>query len=212
MKKTVLEKNEEYANKYVQDVSNPTIPKNLRNFISKREISKVIDLGCGDGFFIRGLKIFDNSIKIVGIDISSRRINNLKRKFSKDKFYCRDVCDTKLKEKFDFVYSSQVIEHVEDDKKMVKEINKLTKSKGYVYVSSVIKKSWAIYQYRNNGKFVLDPTHEKEYKNKKEFLDLFKKDFKLISCNISKVTRRKFGILFTIPGFFHIDGFWQKRK
>jgi 2-polyprenyl-3-methyl-5-hydroxy-6-metoxy-1,4-benzoquinol methylase len=212
MKKTALEKNKEYANKYVQDVSNPILPVYLRNFIHNKKISKIIDLGCGDGFFIRGLKIFDNSIKVTGVDISSRRIQNLKKIFSKDKFYCTDVCDTKIRDKFDFVYSSQVIEHMENDKKMVEEITRLTKSKGYVHVSSIIKKPLAIYQYKNNGKFVLDPTHEKEYKNQKEFLDLFQKDFKLISSNISKVTRKKFGILFTIPGFFHVEGFWQKRK
>lgn len=50
---------------------------------------------------------------------------------------------------------------------MVKEMARLLAPKGILLVSSVIKKPWAIYKYRNKGKFTLDPTHEKEYNKKK---------------------------------------------
>lgn len=208
---TALKKNKEYSNRYVQQIKNPEIPPEIDEILETKKIKSLIDLGCGDGIFIHALKRKYPKLKIVGIDISERRIKGLKKKFPNDKFYCRDVCNTKLKEKFDFVYSSQVLEHVESDKKMINEMKKLLKNNGTLFVSSVIKKPWAIYKYRNNGKFTLDPTPEKEYSNKEEFLDLFKKDFRLIKLRISKTTRRKFGLTFHIPGFFEIHGFWKKR-
>ncbi len=209
--KTALEKNKEYSEKYIQKIINPQIPKEINKILKTKKIKSFIDLGCGDGILIHALKKEYPKLKIVGIDISKRRIGSLKKKFPKDKFYCRNVCYTKIKEKFDFVHSSQVLEHVEKDYEMVIEMKRLLKNNGILFVSSVIKKPWAIYKYRNNGKFTLDPTHEKEYKNKEEFLDLFKKDFKLINLNVSKTIRKKFGFTFHIPGFFEIHGFWEKR-
>ncbi len=212
MKKTALEKNKEYSEKYIQKIDNPSIPFYLKEILKSKKINSFMDLGCGDGILIHAIKKEFPQIKVVGIDISKRRIDGLKKKFTKDKFYCMNVCDTKLKNKFDFVHSSQVIEHVSSDKEMVKEISRLIKTDGILFCSSVIKKSWAIYQYRNNGKFVLDPTHEREYKNQKEFLDLFKEDFKLIKSWIVPVRRRVLGISIKIPGYYLIFGIWKKRK
>lgn len=209
--KTVLEKNREYSEKFIQPIKNPKLPNEIKNILEKEKIKSMIDLGCGDGAIVEAVKKEFPRISIFGVDISSRRINRLKEKFPKEKFFISDVCNTKLKERFDFVYTSQVIEHVEDDKKMVKEINKLLKKNGILFCSSVIKKPWAIYQYRNNGKFVLDPTHEREYKNEKDFLGLFKNDFTLEKYGISKTKRKKFGITFRIPGFYEVWGIWIKK-
>jgi len=211
MKKTAIEKNIEYSNKFIQPIKNPVVPLEIKEIIEKEKVKSLIDLGCGDGILIHAIKRGFPKIKITGIDISPRRINGLKEKFSEGKFYVRDVCNTKIKKKFDLVYSSQVIEHVSSDEKMVIEIARLLKKNGILFCSSVVKKRWAIYKYRNNGKFVLDPTHEKEYKTPKEFLDLFKKDFNLINCSISQTSRRKFGIQIKIPGFYEIQGVWRKR-
>ena len=88
-------------------------------------------------------------------------------------------------------------------------MNCLLKKEGFLYVSSVIKKSWAIYKYRNKGKFVLDPTHEREYRSKEEFLNLFKNKFKLLKLKIYPVKRKKI-ITFTIPGYYIIETLWKK--
>jgi ubiquinone/menaquinone biosynthesis C-methylase UbiE len=211
MKKSILEKNKEYSEKFIQPMNNLYLSKKIKEIIDKENIQSIVDLGCGDGNFIRSVKKEYPQMRVVGVDISPRRINGLKVKFPEDKFYIRDCCDTKLKETFDLVYSSQVIEHVSNDKKMIEEMFRLLKRKGILYCSSVIKKPWAIYKYRNNGRFVLDPTHEREYKNEKDFLKLFKKKFKLISYDINKTKRKKCGIKFRIPEFYEISGIWSKR-
>ena len=209
--KTALEKNINYSEKIIQPMGNSEVPNEIRKIILKNKIKSMIDLGCGDGILIHAIKKEFPKIKVTGIDISPRRIEGLKKKFPKDKFLVKDVCDTGLKEKFDFVHSSQVLEHVPSDTKMVIEMKRLLKEYGILFCSSVIKKPWAVYKYRNNGKFVLDPTHEKEYKDVKEFLDLFRKDFRLVSYSSNQTSRRKFGRRFKIPGFYEVSGIWRKK-
>jgi len=52
---------------------------------------------------------------------------------------------------------------------------------GIVYISTVFKKWYAWYFYRNKGKWVIDPTHKREYVRDEELLELFDKEkFKLL--------------------------------
>ena len=207
----IFEKNRKYSEKFLQPLGPPKLPKYLNQILNKEKPKSFIDLGCGDGIIISGVKKEFPKIKITGIDISPRRINGLKERFPQDNFYIKDVCNTQLKNKFDFVYSSQVIEHVPSDKKMIKEINRILSKNGTVFVSSVIKTGPMVYKYRNKGKFVLDPTHEREYLNAAEFLNLFKKNFRLIKFWVEPVKRRIFRMEVKIPRYFLIYGFWKKR-
>jgi len=210
--KSALQKSLEYAEKFIQPIGNSRVPEYIRKIINEERISSIIDLGCGDGILIYELKREFPKIKITGIDISPRRIKGLKKRFPKEKFYCRDVCNTKIKDKFNMVHCSQVIEHVENDRELISEMKKLLKKNGILVVSSVIKRSFAIYKYWNKGKFVLDPSHEREYKNQKEFLNLFKEDFILIKSWVVPVKRRFILSEIKIPGYYLVYGIWKKRK
>ena len=63
----------------------------------------------------------------------------------------------------DIIVSTQVIEHVPDDVAMAKEMYRVLSDYGTVYLSTVFKKPYGWYFYRNNGRWVLDPTHVREY-------------------------------------------------
>ncbi len=206
--KSALNANKEYSEKYVQKIGGSSTPQMVFPLLKKTK--KIVDLGCGDGAIVSSLISSFKEKEIIGVDISPRRINGLKEKFPKRSFLCEDICKTSLKNKqFDLVISTQVIEHVKNDKKLIEEIDRITKKGGHIYVSSVIKKPWAVYKYRKNGKFVLDPTHEREYKSKEEFLDLFKDKFKLMGIKIYPVKRKK-GITIKIPGYYIIETLWKK--
>src|SRR4030042_13109 len=199
--KNALEKNKEYSDNYVQKIEGLEIPELIKKII--KDSKNILDLGCGYGQILQAIKEEYPKKNLTGVEISPVRIDFLNKKIPNCKFLCKDVCDTKLKDKsFDLIISTQVIEHLEDDKELVNEMLRLCKKKGYIYVTSVIKKPWAIYKYRNKGKFVLDPTHEKEYKNSKEFLDLFKDKFKLIHGKVFPVKRKLFSFKLKIPGYY----------
>ena len=74
------------------------------------------------------------------------------------------ACEVPVADKsIDVFVSTQVIEHVPDDVAMANEMYRVLSDRGTVYLSTVFKKPYGWYFYRNNGKWVLDPTHVREY-------------------------------------------------
>lgn len=205
---SALEKNRIFSNKTSQGLKNPEIPKMILGLIPSSK--KILDLGCGEGGMIRAILNKFSQKEIIGVDISPRRIELLRKKFPKHKFLCEDVNKTSLKKnEFDLIICTQVIEHVENDKKLIDEIYRILKIRGKLYITSVIKNPWAIYKYRNNNKFVLDPTHEREYSSEQEFISLFRERLKLIKIKKNPVKRKLFFEI-RIPGYYTVDTLWEK--
>ena len=137
----------------------------------------VIDLGCGDGrllFSLQKKELLSNAERIIGVDLSPQRIQNLRGNVKGAIGIVSDACNVKRLENevFDVVISSQLIEHLPNDIDLLQEIRRLVKGDGVVYISSVIKKWYGFYIYRNKGRFRLDPTHVREYSSKEIFLNL----------------------------------------
>lgn len=136
-----------------------------------------IDLGCGDGkAIVRLSKLIRNHTWFIGIDISMKRCRNAKRLKLKNLHIIRaDALNTPFREKcFRLVNCSMLIEHVKDDRHLLLEIYRIIEKNGVLVISTVLKKKYGIYFYRRNGKFVLDPTHLREYISEDEFLSLLR--------------------------------------
>ena len=89
----------------------------ILKYIKKSSFRKILDFGCSDGYFIEILKKNIKS-EIVGIDCDKSQINICKSK--------NIVAYTNLdeiKEKFDFIYSLNTLEHILDDDEILKQIN-----------------------------------------------------------------------------------------
>jgi ubiquinone/menaquinone biosynthesis C-methylase UbiE len=153
----------------------------------------LVDLGCGDGSLLYALyhnNLLKDSKHIVGVDISKTRIKRLS-------YFCpfadgiiADVQDlSQIHDNyFDIAISTQVIEHVPSDFKMLQEVNRILKSGGYLYISTVIKKRCGFWIYWNKG-FKLDPTHVREYSSDQQFINLLRKTgFKVIKVETKNVT------------------------
>lgn len=79
-----------------------------------------------------------------------------------------------------------VIEHV-DDRQFVSEIHRVLRPQGIALISSVVKRKWAWYFYKNeHGERVLGPTHLREYKSIAEFTRLFQSGFDLIDVQTTQ--------------------------
>jgi 2-polyprenyl-3-methyl-5-hydroxy-6-metoxy-1,4-benzoquinol methylase len=136
----------------------------------------ILDLGCGDGSILFALyktgflKPADN---VVGVDLSETRIKRVRMALP----FVRGIISNALNieelpdSSFDFIICSQLIEHV-DDKLLLLEIDRLLAKRGLAYISTVVKKSYAVYFYFKEGSFRLDPTHVREYSSEKEFITL----------------------------------------
>jgi 2-polyprenyl-3-methyl-5-hydroxy-6-metoxy-1,4-benzoquinol methylase len=79
--------------------------------------SLVLDFGCGTGFFIK--KLIEKGLNVIGIDFYTPKINGAKFIKIKD---VKDLKKIDLKEKFDTIIASEVLEHLTNY-----EINKVMK-------------------------------------------------------------------------------------
>jgi len=186
---------EEYS-KIAPQYYSEVIPELLKKYLFNRQFTTFLDCGCGDGSLLNTLfkNNFLNNKKVLAIDLSQNRIERIKLLNSNIVASVDNAEEMKTIENgsIDFFVSTQVIEHL-DDKKMVSSIYRVLKKDGLIYISTVFKKWYGWYFYRNNEKWVIDPTHLREYKKDCELLGLFDCDkFKLLE---NKKTLLKFPII-----------------
>lgn len=189
------------------------IPELFFKFLDKTDWETYLDLGCGDGFLLRVLNkkgYFDNKI-VYAIDLSRNNINLVTKINKSFRCFVDDACNIKSIQtnSIDFLVSTQVIEHVQDDESMVKEITKVLNKNGTVYLSTVFKK-WTKRRTYNlflsvipfifsllifgklhkcDGKWALDATHRREYTQDNQLLDILRKyNFKVIESKKSLLT------------------------
>ena len=97
---------------------------------------KLLDLGCGEGYFI---SLLPNNIEIVGLDISKIALKRAKKILkSKNNITLQfgNALSTGLSDKsFDIITCSEVLEHVPEPKKIIKEIFRLLKDDGTAVIS-----------------------------------------------------------------------------
>jgi len=108
-----------------------------RNAIAKSYIKgDVLDIGCGSAFVARFLK---KEQKYVGIELNTRRVNQLKDRYPECEFYDRDLEKTRLnlgKRKFDTILMIAVIEHLVDPKNIILECKKYLKKNGKLIITT----------------------------------------------------------------------------
>jgi len=147
--------------------------------LKNHEKFDLLDLGCGDGAKLFALKqrgLLKNAYSIVGVDISPERVGTVERKIEGVKGIVSDAyCVKELGENsFDIIICSSLIEHVENDLLLLKEIRRLLRLGGVVFFHTSLKKWYGFWLYRRNGKFVLAPEHVRDYPSKEELLNLVK--------------------------------------
>lgn len=172
------------------------VPPLLEKYLKKDAWDSLLDCGCGDGSLLSALNnknYFDNK-KIFAIDLSKNRINLVKKINSKIHASVDSAENLKSikNSSIDFFVSTQVIEHV-DDKKMVREMFRVMKKRGTAYISTVHKKWYGWYFYRNKGRWVLDPTHVREYSSDEQLFNIIDKSkFRILE---NKKTLQEFPVL-----------------
>jgi 2-polyprenyl-3-methyl-5-hydroxy-6-metoxy-1,4-benzoquinol methylase len=93
------------------------------------ETMKILDIGCGQGFFYDWYKS-QNVKEYLGIDISKKSIENLKSIHGENNFVCEDFCDDDfgIMQEFDVIQSIEVIHLIKNDDYLLKGLNNLVKN------------------------------------------------------------------------------------
>ncbi|MBL1142241.1 MAG: class I SAM-dependent methyltransferase [Proteobacteria bacterium] len=96
---------------------------------------KTLDFGCGGGFVAHALSYVAKSSS--GIDISENAVAYASMRFKRANYACMDFIQLlKTDDNYDFVYSSEVIEHVSDINLYMKTLARLVKKGGYAYITT----------------------------------------------------------------------------
>ena len=116
-----------------------------KNLFETFEGKKILDLGCGTG---RIYPLFKNS-EYFGVDISQKLLNIFKTKHPEARFCLTDGFDIPVeKESIDIIWCWSIFTHypLEDIEKMLKEMKRILKKDGRIYVSYIISDNPQNYQ------------------------------------------------------------------
>jgi len=97
----------------------------------------VLDAGCGIGLY--SFEIAKRGFNVTGIDIEKEKINTAKEISEKAgikiNFLCDNLMKIKLKDKFDIIVCSEVLEHIKNDKKVINNLSKLLTKDGKIIIT-----------------------------------------------------------------------------
>ncbi len=145
------------------------VPPLLRRTVEQMPNGAVVaDYGCGDGHLIWALRqagLLERSGLTIGLDISGIRVGRFVANTGQQGVLHDISAGPPLADRsLDVVLSTMVIEHAPDDCWMVRQIARMLKPGGKVYLTTVVKRRWAWYFRRSpDGRWVLDSTHVREY-------------------------------------------------
>lgn len=133
-----------------------------------QEGSMVLDLGCGTGY---GSELLSARSRVIGVDSSTKAIRFAKSNYKGPAFM---VADAHLlpfsKNKFDFVVSYELIEHLKKPKTFLTQVRRVLKTGGTLILST---------PNRDYKKTMASPYHEREY-TANELAKLLKGKFKKV--------------------------------
>ena len=132
---TIADKFSVYKNQYDTNRRKEVL---IDEFLSQIEIKnkRILDCGCGDGFFISEIVKTYNNINISGCDISLNLLNIAKQKNKKINFFQHNIFLKRTPETFDIIISSEVIEHSANPKKALENLCNSISENGYLILST----------------------------------------------------------------------------
>jgi len=136
--------------------------------INKRKIKdlKILDVGCGGGIICEPLARL--GAKVTGVDFAPNNIKaakiHSKKNGLKIQYIHKDIEKSKLDEKFDLILMFEVLEHLDNWKKLIKNIKKNLNKDGIIIISTInrnlLSKLFAINIAENILNWIPKGTHD----------------------------------------------------
>jgi len=98
----------------------------------------VVDIGCGRGFYVNLLSQLNLGLEIFGLDLNEKYLKVARESLNGKKVFLKKGNALKLPFKsnsFDKVIASEILEHLNDDKKAIAEIYRVLKPGGIALIS-----------------------------------------------------------------------------
>lgn len=135
------------------------------------------DIGCGDGPLFAALArggYIGPQRPVFAVDLAEERLARVTERFH----FIQPITGSADAElaipsgSLDFVISTMIMEHVENERDYLEQISRALRPGGRAYITTVFKREWARYFRKRDGVSVLDVTHIREYTDLEAFCDL----------------------------------------
>lgn len=126
----------------LQNVGDMALKRRAKRMIQQLElknVDKILDLGCGDGYYSYLLSRISLKIEVIGIDNHVAAIESAKRQARKRniKFIIGNAEKLPFPENyFDKIVMSEIIEHVKDDERVLREARRVLKQGGILVLTT----------------------------------------------------------------------------
>jgi len=108
--------------------------RNLLNLIASKKVDLILDVGCGEGFTLNRLKEHGIGKRLEGVEHSTDAISLGKKIYPEIKIKQGDIYKLPYENNsFDLVLCTEVLEHLEEPEKALKELARV--SKKYLVIS-----------------------------------------------------------------------------
>jgi len=128
-------------NELLSTVGDMALKRRARRIIEELELKndeKILEVGCGNGYYLNLLNKLGFSLTLVGIDNDKLALKDAKKIIgSRIKLVLADANKLPFEEQsFNKVIISEVIEHVEDEEKVLSEIYRVLKPGGVMVLTT----------------------------------------------------------------------------
>lgn len=154
--------------------------KYLLKHHKKQDSFSLIDVGCGGGNFLYSVKHYFPNSNVIGVDVSEIAIKNLK-KINIDGIHS-SLYNFESSSKFDYIISSQVLEHLNKPHDFIKKIISISHPNSVFMIDVPASDSYSAKKYKRFWVHWDLPRHSIIY-SKKSLLNLFNNYFKTINIS-----------------------------
>lgn len=106
--------------------------------IEEQKPKRILDIGCGRGFYVQALTMYDFPKEIHGIDVKEEYLKVLRKKIKDKRVTIKqnDIYNIKFPTNyFDCIIMSEVLEHLSEEVKALKSLKRILKENGQILVT-----------------------------------------------------------------------------
>jgi len=145
-----------YENNYYSPITKQRYIELLEQFEKYRKTNRILDVGCGNGFFLDVAK--EQGWEVYGTEYSEKAIEILKEKGIKSYKGELNIDDFK-EEMFDVITSFEVVEHINNPVEEIQKIKYFLRKGGVLYITTPNFNSISRYLLKENWNIIGYPEH-----------------------------------------------------
>lgn len=156
--------------------------KEINHKLKKYKYKSLIDIGCGEGFV---LQKFSPEGKVVGIDTSQEALKLAKKNFPRAIYKKANIYKIPFpKSSFDVALCLEVIEHLDNPDRGLKEVSRVAKNAIISVPESLVFRTLNLARLKNISLLGEDPEHMQRF-TKTTFRKLLERYFKKVDISRS---------------------------